>query len=155
MWYCYGCQEGGGAFKFHKKMQIGMGNTDELKIAMLYTKILKGKHKVRRKTNFQPLEIKDATYYRQCLIEAKDFYYGLKTVDWYDDEANDECIEYMSYRGFKRSTLNKFGAKYTYKDETYPIVFPILDNGKFKGWVSRSFDFQISKTRKYLYNKGG
>ena len=52
------------------------------------------------------------------------------------------------------STLNKAGAKYTYKDITYPIVFPLLDNGRFKGWVSRSFDHEISETRKYLYNKG-
>ena len=29
-----------------------------------------------------------------------------------------------------------------------------MDNGHFKGWVSRSFDKEISEKRKYLYNKG-
>lgn len=154
-WYCFGCQEGGDAFKFHKKMQIQAGNKDDLKISMLYAKIIndKGSKSGEIIQNVQA-EVKDRAYYHQCLIEAKDYYRGLKTVDWYSDEADDECREYMKYRGFKMSTLNKAGAKYTYKDITYPIVFPLLDNGKFKGWVSRSFDHEISETRKYLYNKG-
>lgn len=155
-WFCFGCQEGGNAFKFHKKMQYLLGNKDDLKIAILYRKIINGKGKrFSNKIIKQEIaEVKDRAYYRQCLIEAKDYYSGLKTVDWFSDEADDECREYMKYRGFKMSTLNKAGAKYTYKDISYPIIFPLLDNGNFKGWVSRSFDHEISETRKYLYNKG-
>jgi len=157
-WFCFGCQEGGDAFKFHKKMQNQLGNNNEIKISRLYQRIINGKEKKNGKIlniyKTKPIEIKDKAYYRQCLIEAKDYYYGLKSVDWFDDEADDECKEYMRYRGFKMSTLNKAGAKYTYKDISYPIVFPLLDNGRFKGWVSRSFDHEISETRKYLYNKG-
>ena len=155
-WFCFGCQEGGDAYKFHKKMQYQLGNKDDLQIAMLYGKIINGKSKNSGKIKYSnvPVEVKDRAYYRQCLIEAKDYYSGLKTVDWFSDEADDECKEYMKYRGFKMSTLNKAGAKYTYKDVSYPIVFPLLDNGQFKGWVSRSFDHEISETRKYLYNKG-
>lgn len=155
-WFCFGCQEGGNAFKFHKKMQYLLGNKDDLKIAILYRKIIngKGKRSSNKIIKQEIAEVKDRAYYRQCLIEAKDYYSGLKTVDWFSDEADDECREYMKYRGFKMSTLNKAGAKYTYKDISYPIIFPLLDNGNFKGWVSRSFDHEISETRKYLYNKG-
>lgn len=155
-WFCFGCQEGGDAFKFHKKMQNQLGNNDDLKIAILYSKIINCKSKKHTRVDLplKSVEVKDRAYYRQCLIEAKDYYSGLKTVDWFSDEADDECREYMKYRGFKMSILNKVGAKYTYKDVSYPIVFPLLDNGQFKGWVSRSFDHEISETRKYLYNKG-
>lgn len=156
-WFCFGCQEGGNAEKFHKKMQHQLGNEDDLKIAIQYQKIIRdkaGKNDNKMLFLTKPAEVKDKAYYRQCLIEAKDYYYGLRTVDWLSDEADDECKEYMKYRGFKMSTLNKIGAKYTYKDISYPIVFPMLDNGHFKGWVSRSFDHEISETRKYLYNKG-
>lgn len=154
MWYCYGCQEGGGAYKFHKKMQELIGNTDPLAVEIVYHKIIKSKNGSIGHLNFQPVAIKDAAYYRQCLIEAKDYYYGLSSVDWFDDSANKTCLRYMKKRGFRRRVLNEIGAKYTYNDNTYPIIFPIKDNGKFKGWVCRTFNPEIEMKRKYLYNKG-
>ena len=155
-WYCFGCQEGGDALKFHTKMQNILGNYDDIKILMKYQRIVKGTNKTEStvQSNEESLVKKDKAYYRQCLIEAKDYYNGLKTVDWFDDDVDDECVEYMVNRGFKRSVLNKCGAKYTYRDISYPIIFPIKDNGNFKGWVCRSFDPEISSKRKYLYNKG-
>lgn len=151
-WFCYGCQEGGDAYKFHKKMQAQMGNDNELKVIKIYSKIMS--KKIKSDFKYKPVELKDAAYYRQKLIEAKDHYNGLKTINWFSEEADDECVEYMLWRGFKKGTLNKAGAKYTYRDMYYPIIFPMLDNGKFKGWVCRSFDKQISDERKYLYNTG-
>lgn len=154
-WYCFGCQTGGDSYRFHKKMQNLRGIKDDFKIAKSYQRIIKGaKTKSSDIVNNKEATLKDKAYYRQCLIEAKDYYNGLKTIDWFDENVDDECLEYMMYRGFNRSTLNKSGAKYTYRDVSYPIVFPILDNGQFKGWVSRSFDPEISEGRKYLYNKG-
>lgn len=153
-WFCFGCQEGGNAYKFHKKMQELKGITNEINILSGYQKIINGKanKQMINKSKMITIEVKDRAYFRNCLKEAKDFYYGLKTVNWY--EMDNEISNYMEYRGFKKKTLNKFGAKYTYKDETYPIVFPIMDNGRFKGWVSRTCDPEIQQTRKYLYNKG-
>lgn len=138
MWYCYGCQEGGGAYKFHKKMQELSGKKDEIKMLMLFNKITKSGCKSQ--DEHKQIVVNDRAYYRQCLIEAKDFYNGLRSVNWFSEDADEECVEYMLFRGFKRGTLNRVGAKYTYKDVTYPIVFPIKDNGRFKGWVSRSFE---------------
>ena len=153
-WYCYGCNKHGNDYQFHKFYQNQLGEKNELKISRLYSKIKNGKEKSGNKAIERTFktEAEDRVYYRQKLIEAKDDYMGLKTIDWHD--ADDECVEYMLWRGFKRSTLNKAKAKYTYNDITYPIVFPIMDNGRFKGWVKRTFDVEIEKNRKYLYNTG-
>jgi len=153
-WWCFGCQTGGDAYKFHKQYQNGLGITNELKILSSYEKLI-GKKSKKNSSKIQQVftqPIKDPAYFRQMLIEAKDYYNGLRTVDWY--VSDDECTDYMTWRGFTRGMLNYSGAKYTYKDETYPIIFPIKDNGRFKGWVCRTFDFEIGQTRKYLYNKG-
>lgn len=64
-----------------------------------------------------------------------------------------QCLDYMVKRGFKAETLTSAGMRYTY-DKNYPLIFPILDNGEFKGWVSRTNKPEIEKSRKYLYNKG-
>lgn len=152
-WYCFGCQEGGDAYKFHKKMQNLKGEKNEIKILQIYNNIIKGKigKEVYERSQNIKIEIKNRAYYRQCLIEAKDYYYGLKKVNWFEED--NEALDYMLYRGYKRSILNDFGAKNTYRD-AYQIIFPIRDNGKFKGWVCRTFDPEIAKQRKYLYNKG-
>ena len=39
-------------------------------------------------------------------------------------------------------------------DKSYPLVFPMFDNGEFKGWVCRTTLKTIEKRRKYLYNEG-
>lgn len=36
----------------------------------------------------------------------------------------------------------------------YPIIFPMLDNDIFKGWVCRTTNPEVEKRRKYLYNTG-
>lgn len=153
-WWCFGCQQGGDAYKFHKLMQNEKGVTNELNLLQSYNKIIKGRAKKENVEKYKKInyEKKNKKYYRQCLIEAKDYYYGLKSVDWFKED--NEAVAYMTYRGFLKSTLNRFGAKNTYNDITYPIIFPILDNGRFKGWVCRTFDTEIQKHRKYLYNKG-
>ena len=69
------------------------------------------------------------------LTEAEDYYYNLKTINWNDEHS--EELNYMLKRGFKRSTLNRCKAKYTY-NKSYPLVFPMFDNGEFKGWVCRT-----------------
>lgn len=155
-WFCFGCQEGGNAYKFHKKMQELKGEKNEIKILASYERILKGKTKNKEKIILPKVQKKNPKFYRQKLIEAKDYFYGLKKINWIDIDKNKdvEVLDYMMYRGFKRSTLNRFDAKLTYKDDTYPIIFPIKDNGRFKGWVCRTIDPEINKKRKYLYNEG-
>ena len=150
-WFCFGCQIGGDAFSFHKEYQNKLKNKNDMDILIKYNSILKEKSKSNNKLEITSETVKDKEYYKQKLIEAKDFYYGLKKVDWKDSDL--EVAMYMEFRGFKSDTLNQAKAKYTYS-ESYPIVFPIMDNGKFKGWVSRTVDRELQKKRKYLYNTG-
>lgn len=152
-WYCYGCQKGGDAFRFFKEMKMLDDNCNEndLQLMSKYNRIIKGEKNKSEVKEIKNVKKKNSSYYRQQLIEAKDYYNGLSKVDWIFED--NEAVDYMSYRGFNMTTLNKFGAKITY-NENYPIIFPIKDNKKFKGWVCRTFDPYIANKRKYLYNQG-
>jgi len=147
-WKCFGCEKSGDAESFNKLMQHKSGKND-VQAVMVYNRIIKGtKDKETIERDDTPQYNKNSSQY---LREAKDYYYGLKSVHWRNIE--DEARYYMTYRGFKISTLQMTQAKLTYK-ENYPIIFPIMDLKRFKGWVCRTFDREVEKKRKYLYNKG-
>lgn len=92
---------------------------------------------------------------RELYNIAYDDYHGLKKIDWRitAEEEQKSAFEYMNKRGFSAKTLNKVKAKVTY-NPSYEIMFPMLDNGKFRGWVCRTTVSEIEKKRKYLYNEG-
>lgn len=150
-WFCFGCQIGGDAFKFHREYQHKLKNSNDMDILNKYRKIQQGSKQSSEQLTRVIEEVHDKEYFKHKMLEAKDFYYGLKKVNWNKDD--NEVSYYMEYRGFTRETLNDLKAKYTYQ-EGYPIVFPILENGRFRGWVCRTIDKEIEKKRKYLYNTG-
>ena len=122
---------------------------------LIYKKILKDK-------NIQDVFLynertKTINVDEQALIDAENYYLCLKTVNWEDKKSlsldEEEILLYMKKRGFYASTLNFAGMKYTY-NKNYPIIFPILDQNIFKGYVCRTTNKLIEKKRKYLYNKG-
>lgn len=148
-YYCFGCGETGDALKFVRKMSK---SGDDLKSLIEYFRVLKSDkcksvsvRKVARKK-------KDD---KHSLIVAGDYYYGLRKVNWKVDEQEEvlQASEYLEKRGFSKNTLTKIGAKVTYNSQ-YPIIFPMKDNGVFKGWVCRTTSKEIEKKRKYLYNEG-
>lgn len=153
-YFCFGCEASGDALSFVMEIckKYGKGKINDLESCMEYFKILKSKEvkslKIRHKA-----KVKKAS--TQCLIEAKDYYYGLSKTDWIhgDSEEIIRCRSYMQQRGFTPQILQEIGAKVTY-DRYYPIVFPILDNGEFRGWVERTDNKRVEKLRKYLYNDG-
>lgn len=148
--YCFGCTASGDAFRFVK---LANPELDDLQALALFRKILKS-DKVRS-IKLKKVAKKKRSEDKQSLDEAHDFYYGLKTIDWQFDtqDETEECYQYMKARGFNASVLNKAKAKVTY-NESYPIIFPMFDNGVFRGWVCRTNKPEIAKKRKYLYNKG-
>lgn len=88
--------------------------------------------------------------------EAYDYFHGLSKVNWRKKSDLDEVNEVRSYmvkRGFTTSTLNKIDARVTFS-KNYELIFPMLDNDKFKGWVCRTNIPEVEQKRKYLYNKG-
>jgi DNA primase len=152
-WYCFGCSLSGNAQRFVTLMEQKYNGLNDLQALVKYHHILKSKKcsSIKLKINYkQQKSIKIDLY-----NEAHDYYYGLRTIDWrYSDEQ--EIIEakaYMNNRGFTTSVLNKCKAKVTY-NKSYGLIFPMLDNGEFKGWVCRTMLAEIEKKRKYLYNEG-
>lgn len=144
--YCFGCSASGDAFTFVKLLHDDKNGLECLK---KYFKIIRSK-KVKA-INFKHNVKQEKEQEGQLVTEAIDYYYNLKTINWEANQSPEKL--YMVKRGFFPSTLNKCKAKLTYKD-SYPIIFPMLDMGEFKGYVCRATNERIAKKRKYLYNKG-
>lgn len=152
--YCFGCNEYFDAQSFVLKMENKYHGLNDLKAIQMYFKILKSKkcsdvHIERVFKNYKRPNKK------QLYDEAYDYYHGLKKIDWkYDlSEEVEEAYSYMHNRGFSADTLNKCKAKITYNN-SYGLIFPMMDNGKFRGWVCRTMKKEIEAKRKYLYNEG-
>lgn len=152
-WFCFGCNLTGDAVKFVKLMEAQHNGLNDLQAYRKYLQILKsdkcsGIKLDRSLVKQKPLQ-------RQLYNEAYDYYHGLKKVFW-DDPVTQEIVDakdYMVKRGFDTKTLTKCGAKVTYNNN-YGLIFPMLDNKKFKGWVCRTMVKAIEAKRKYLYNEG-
>lgn len=146
--YCFGCGLSGDALKFVMLMNEGL---DDLKACIKFIKILNSKKVCKVVLTGRKKKRVGNTQY---LLEAKDYYYGLNKTDWNNlDDAGKEVFEYFKNRGYSANALNKCKAKISYNN-SYPILFPMLDNGVFKGWVSRTTSERVTKVRKYLYNDG-
>lgn len=147
--FCFGCGAKGNALDFVRKVHPEL---NELQVCVLLEQILNSdevkklnvKYKKKRRINN-----------RQALNEAHDYYYGLRTVDWNNIHTKEEqeVLQYMKQRGFDARALNIAQCKTNY-NIAYPFLFPILDNGEFKGWVGRTMNKYVEKKRKYLYNDG-
>jgi DNA primase len=149
-WWCFGCQSGTEAKDFIKKTE----NIDDFEAYKLLYKILKDSS-IKGKFEYvqvSPKEMKKKQ--KQYLIEAKDYYFNLKTIDWEKDyDYIQKEKQYLQDRGFSLDSLNKAKCKVTF-NTSYPVIFPMNDMGKFKGYVCRTMDLKIQEKRKYLYNKG-
>lgn len=152
-WHCFGCGLSGDAKRFVLLMEKKYHNKNELHAYKMYRNIL---------TSNKCSDIKITAAmkkahptHKQLYAEAYDFYHGLRSVDWENEDSEEVCEvrQYMEQRGFSPQTLTEAKCKVTYQ-WSYGMVFPILDNGKFKGWVSRTTKKQIEQKRKYLYNAG-
>ena len=148
-YFCFGCQESGDAFSFVKKVNP---EVNDLEAILKYFKVLRSNRVKKIEVSNR---IKTKKQSRQSYVEAYDYYHGLSKTDWLSDtsEETEEVKVYMLKRGFTPLTLVKYRAKVNY-NYSYPIIFPMLDNGKFKGWVCRTDKPEVEAKRKYLYNEG-
>lgn len=153
-WFCFGCNMTGDAKRFVKEMEVKYHGVNDLVAYGMYLKILKSKKCSDIHVSRAVMEAATKPS-KELYDEAYDYYHGLRKVDWQhdtDDEVEQAC-SYMSARGFSAETLNRAKAKVTY-NSSYGLIFPMLDNGKFRGWVCRTMRKDIEKKRKYLYNEG-
>ena len=153
-WFCFGCQRTGDAQRFVQMMEQKYNGMGDLKALQQYYKILKSNKYSNIKIDVAQIR-KAQKPQKQLYNEAYDYYHGLRTVDWETDDDSEVVAarEYMEQRGFSSSVLNTTKAKVTY-NSAYGIIFPMMDNRKFKGWVCRTMRKDIEAKRKYLYNEG-
>ena len=152
-YFCFGCQCSGDALKFVQQMEAQTNDLNDLQACKKYFEILKSK---KCSNVVLPKNVKDIKSSRQLYAEAYDYYHGLSKVHWSHktkDVEQQKIIQYMSKRGFDCNTLNKCGCKVNY-NQSYGMIFPMRDNGKFRGWVCRTMIPEVEQRRKYLYNKG-
>lgn len=152
-WFCFGCNLSGDAKKFVKLMESKYNKLNDLQAYKKYLQILKSDKCSNIKLD--KTLVKEKPLQKDLYNEAYDYYHGLKKVNWKDSDEPEVIAakSYMTKRGFKPKTLHKCKAKITY-NKSYGIIFPMLDNGKFKGWVCRTMLKSIEERRKYLYNEG-
>ena len=153
-YHCFGCEAHGDAQKLAVTLERKYHGANDVQALMSYYRIL-------RTTECDPIRIpprsRSKAISRQLYVQAYDYYHGLSRVPWTRSQALSgdmlNGLRYMEERGFTAEFLEEVDARWAYTRD-YPLVFPMKDNGKFKGWVSRTFDPELSKRRKYLYNKG-
>lgn len=155
--YCYGCGLSGGAFELVKNYEPNLTPIEIYKKLHSITKEGKGDIGGRDVYTYNlPYThsfVDSKAKYKEGIKLAKDFYFNLPETNWYKlPEEGIQILRYMKHRGFTTSTLKKYGAKFTYKSN-YPIVFPMYDNGIFRGYVMRTDDPEVEDQRKYMYNK--
>lgn len=153
-WHCFGCGLSGDAQKFTILMEKKYHGLNDLQALKRYHQILQSKKVSNIKISKQAIQALPTN--SELYAEAYDYYHGLRLVHWEHDDNIDEVAEAKAYlisRGFTTQALDMVKCKVTYQ-WAYSIIFPIMDNGKFKGWVSRTMDKNIEQKRKYLYNTG-
>lgn len=152
-WFCFGCNLTGDAKRFVTLMEAKYNQLNDLQAYKKYLQILKSDKCSNIKVNGALRKQKPLR--KDLYNEAYDYYHGLRKVNWSDSEEPEVLAarDYMVNRGFDSKVLEKCKAKITY-NRSYGIIFPMLDNGKFKGWVCRTMVKAIEQKRKYLYNEG-
>lgn len=156
--YCYGCGLYGGAFELVKNYEPNLSTIEIYKKLHSFVKEGKGDIGGRDVYTYTNLPythsfVDSKVKYKEGIKLSKDFYFNLPETNWYKlPEEAIPILRYMKHRGFTTSTLKKFGAKFTY-NKNYPIVFPMYDNGIFRGYVMRTDDPTVEDQRKYMYNK--
>lgn len=152
--YCYGCGAKGTTLDLIKLFEhCSYAKALEIKKMICSGNETNASNKTAAIFQIEKAE-KDFDLKKKNTQQARSFYYSLPEVNWYKcKEEEIESKRYLNRRGFKNSTLKKIGCKITYND-SYPIVFPILENDVFRGYVMRTMSKEIEQSRKYLYNLG-
>lgn len=140
--YCFGCGVKGST---NELVKLFHPDYNDFEIVHCIKKICNNKEQgIERKI----IQVKEKKLNMQAV---RDYFFNLPKVNWY--KTVDPVKQYMIDRGFKMATLKKFDARINLTD-SYKIIFPILDNGVFRGYVGRTTDKEIEQKRKYLYNTG-
>lgn len=136
--YCFGCNKHGNVIDFIKEVE----HCSNIKAMRKRAQIVNNDTVKNLNIFYQPKRSK-----KEMLRLAKLYYYTLAQNTWYEDT---KTCQYMLKRGFTPDILVQNGVR---ENDNFPygVVAPILDNGRFKGYVCRAI---VPNNRKYLYNEG-
>lgn len=150
-WYCYGCGAHGSSLELIKAFEPNLTTLQAMKKLSSFSKGKEGKGVIGVGIDRDSTKTKT---YSEGLKISRDYYYNLPHTNWYKvPEEVFHIKRYLLKRGFTTKTLKKFEAKATY-NKLYPVVFPMYDNGLFRGYVMRTDDPFVEAERKYMYSKG-
>lgn len=149
-YFCFGCGAYGDAFHFVEQAEKEVKG---IQLIIKFFKILNSNEVKHIRVNRKMLRVRKQS--KELYDIACDYYYGLSKINWLKNKTKEvvETRDYMLKRGFTPETLNECEAKVTYNKQ-YELIFPMLDNGEFKGWVCRTTNPEVEKKRKYLYSEG-
>lgn len=161
-WYCFGCAKHGDLFSFLAEIDASkFGKLNGLqKLAECAIIIRKAKAgqigDYIRCCRAEAGKEGEEQEQEQERLKAWQYYAGLPSVDWESIACRsagdfETAKNYIFERGFEPWLLNKCKCKFDYRHD-YPLIFPICENGIFRGWVARTIT--PGHEPKYLYNHG-
>lgn len=139
IYYCYGCGKSGEAIDLIKEVE----QVNKLKAYILLEKVLNRQIGKKVLIVAQPKETP-----KVLMEQAKLYFYSLQRTSWKDIRSS-----YMHKRGFDSKVLTKAGVRLN-QNADYGVAMPMMEMGKFKGYVLRATSDSANQDRKYLYNKG-
>ena len=138
-YFCFGCNRSGEAVDLVREIE----HVNSLQAYILFLKILKGEAKnaikIKHQVKLTPKEARE---------QARLYFYSLQRPSWRYIKKS-----YMHSRGFDSKTLIKVDARLN-QNKNYGIAMPMMEMGRFKGYVLRATTKEASEKRKYLYSKG-
>src|SRR5260221_52613 len=138
LFYCHGCGVGGSTVDFIRMIQGCSG----LEALRLFVRLSRQEEVLA----FSPMTELERDQQRKAhLAAAYAVYAQSMVVDWRRTKEH-----YMLERGYTPRTLAHFGVR-LHQLSPYSILIPILEQGKFRGYVARRTD---DGKPKYLYNRG-
>lgn len=135
--YCFGCPASTDTIGFIKQKE----KCDDLYAYAKLAEIM-ANPKIRN----VEFVVKPKLTNKEAISDAKHYFYTLPETDWHKQPKD----SYLLNRGFSPGTLNKLDVRENF-NHIYGVIMPMLDMGKFRGYVCRA---TVESDRKYLYNIG-
>lgn len=140
-WLCHSCGEkGGDAIELVAKIYEINRVKAMVKLCEIQREVANGNFDV----NVHVVE-REKIDYEELRQRSEYFFYSLEKVNWGDVNNH-----YLLGRGFDRETLTRYDVRIDPTGE-YPILIPLIDGGKFLGYISRCVN---DSQPKYLFSRG-
>jgi DNA primase len=140
IYHCFGCDASGDVIDFISRID----NINRLKAAKKLSEISANNSGINKSLMFKKF-IETTLTTKEYIELARNEFKKFIKPDWnYEDN-------YLLKRGFNANILDDFNVRMDI-DSDHPIVIPLLENNRFRGFVKRSTGGNTPD--KYMYNKG-